>query len=52
MMTAYLAVTILTAAASVFSSGFDFVRHERVLTAMAGAGVPESRLTMLAVRLS
>jgi hypothetical protein len=46
---AYLAVTILTAAANVFSSGFDFVRHERVLTAMARAGVPESWLTMLGV---
>jgi hypothetical protein len=47
MFTAYLIVTILAAAANIFSATCDFVRYEKVSIAMAKAGVPESWMTTL-----
>jgi hypothetical protein len=47
MFTAYLVVTVLAAAANVFSAACDFVRYKQVSIAMAKAGVPESWMTML-----
>jgi hypothetical protein len=47
VFTAYLVVATLLAAMLVGSSVLDFVRYERVLVAMAKAGVPESWLPML-----
>ena len=49
MFTAYLIVTILSAAANIFSATCDFVRYEKVSIAMAKAGVPESWMTTLGV---
>jgi hypothetical protein len=42
-------VDILLAAALAFSATLDFVRYERVLVNMRGAGVPESWLPMLGI---
>lgn len=47
LFTAYVAVSILTAVANVFSATMDFVRPERLLIAMAEADVPESWLPTL-----
>src|SRR5438034_295545 len=47
MFTAYVVVTVLAAAANVFSAVCDFVRYKQVSIAMAKAGVPESWMTML-----
>ncbi len=49
MFTAYLIITILAAAANIFSATCDFVRYEKGSIAMAKAGVPESCLTTLGV---
>ena len=49
MFTAYLIVTILAAAANIFSATCDFVRYEKVSIAKAKAGVPESWMTMLGI---
>ncbi|MEY2491132.1 MAG: hypothetical protein QOH24_83 [Verrucomicrobiota bacterium] len=49
MFTAYLIVTILAAAANIFSATCDLVRYEKVSIAMAKAGVPESWMTTLGV---
>ena len=49
MFTVYLIVTILAAAANIFSATCDFVRYEKVSVAMAKAGVPESWMTTLGV---
>ena len=49
MFTAYLIVTVLTAAANIFSAMCDFVRYEQVSIAMAKAGVPESWMTTLGI---
>jgi hypothetical protein len=49
VFTAYLIVTILAAAANIFSAACDFVRYEKVSIAMAKAGVPESWITTLGV---
>jgi hypothetical protein len=49
VFTAYLIVTILSAAANIFSATCDFVRYEKVSIAMAKAGVPESWMTTLGV---
>ena len=48
MFTAYAVVGALLAAYLAFSVTADFARYHRVLTAMAKANVPESRLTTLA----
>src|SRR6195256_1755543 len=49
MFTAYLIVTVLAAAANIFSATCDFVRYEKVSIAMAKAGVPESWMTTLGI---
>ena len=47
MFTAYIVVTVLAAAANIFSATLDFIRFKQVLINMAKAGVPESWITML-----
>ncbi len=49
MFTAYLIVTVLAAAANIFSAMCDFVRYKQVSIAMAKAGVPESWMTTLGI---
>jgi len=49
MFIAYLIVTVLAAAANIFSATCDFVRYKQVGIAMAKAGVPESWMTMLGI---
>src|SRR5437016_12540193 len=49
MIAAYLILTLLTAAANMFSATCDFVRYRQVSIAMAKAGVPESWMTPLGV---
>src|SRR5438034_4905027 len=49
MFTAYVVVTVLAAAANIFSATCDFVRYKQVSIAMARAGVPESWMTMLGI---
>jgi hypothetical protein len=49
VFTAYIAVTILAAAANLFSAGADFVRYEQVAVNMARAGVPDSWMTTLGI---
>jgi hypothetical protein len=49
MFTVYVVVTVLAAAANVFSAVCDFVRYKQVSIAMAKAGVPESWMTMLGI---
>jgi len=49
MFAAYIVVTVLTAAANVFSAECDFVRYKQVSIAMAKAGVPESWMTTLGI---
>ena len=47
MFTAYLIVTVLAAAANIFSATLDFIRFKQILINMARVGVSESWLTML-----
>ena len=47
MFTAYIVVTVMAAAANIFSATLDFIRFKQVLINMAKAGVPESWITML-----
>jgi hypothetical protein len=47
VFTAYVVVTVLAAAANVFSATLDFIRYKQVLINMARAGVPESWIAML-----
>jgi hypothetical protein len=49
MFTDYIVVTVLAAAANIFSAVCDFVRYKRVSIAMAKAGVPESWMTTLGI---
>jgi DoxX-like family len=49
MHTAYLAVTVLAAAANLFSATLDFARFKQILVSMAKAGVSESWLTTLGI---
>ena len=49
MFAAYIIVTVLAAAANIFSATCDFVRYKQVSIAMAKAGVPESWMTMLGI---
>jgi DoxX-like family len=49
MFIAYLIVTILTAAANIFSATLDFIRYKQVSINMAKAGVPESWMTLLGI---
>jgi hypothetical protein len=39
MFTAYVSVTILAAAANIFSATLDFIRYEQILTNMVRVGV-------------
>ena len=47
MFIAYVVVTLLAAAANIFSATLDFIRYKQVLINMAKAGVSESWITML-----
>jgi hypothetical protein len=49
MFTAYIIVTLLAAAANIFSATLDFIRYKQILINMARVGVPESWITMLGV---
>src|SRR5439155_27314590 len=47
MFTAYIVVTLLAAAANIFSAIVDFIRFKQILINMARAGVSESWITVL-----
>src|SRR5207249_9170136 len=47
VFTAYLIVTVLAAAANIFSATLDFIRFKQILINMAKVGVSESWITML-----
>ena len=47
MFTTYLIVTVLAAAANIFSATLDFIRFKQILINMAKVGVSESWITML-----
>jgi DoxX-like family len=47
MFTAYIVVTLLAAAANIFSATLDFIRYKQILTNMARVGVSESWITTL-----
>lgn len=47
MFTAYLAVTVLAAAANTYAATIDFTRDERVIINMTRVGVPHSWLFSL-----
>src|SRR5438309_6016513 len=49
MFTAYVIVSVITAAANIFSAVCDFVRYKQVSIAMAKAGVPDSWMTTLGI---
>ena len=49
MFTAYLVVTVLAAAANIFSATLDFIRLKQILINMARVGVSESWITILGV---
>ena len=49
MFTAYVVVSVLAAAANIFSATCDFVRYKQVSIAMARAGVPDSWMTTLGI---
>src|SRR5206468_110033 len=49
MFTAYLVVTVLAAAANIFSATLDFIRFKQILINMAKVGVSESWITILGV---
>ena len=47
MFTAYIVVTLLAAAANIFSATLDFIRFKPILINMATVGVSESWITTL-----
>jgi hypothetical protein len=49
MFIAYVVVTLLAAAANIFSATLDFIRYKQVLINMAKAGVSESWITSLGI---
>jgi len=49
VFTAYLIVTLLAAAANIFSATLDFIRFEPILINMAKVGVPASWITILGI---
>lgn len=49
MFAAYLTVTLLAAAANIFSAVLDFIRFKQILVNMARVGVSESCLTAFGV---
>lgn len=49
MFVTYIVVTILAAAANIFSATLDFIRYEPILINMAKVGVSESWITALGI---
>jgi hypothetical protein len=49
MFIAYILVTLLAAAANIFSATLDFTRYKQILINMAKAGVSESWMTTLGI---
>ncbi len=49
MFTAYIVVTLLAAAANIFSAILDFIRYKEILINMARVGVSESWITILGI---
>src|SRR5438874_3914718 len=49
MFAAYLIVTLLAAAANIFSATLDFIRYKQILINMQKVGVPESWITILGI---
>ncbi len=49
MFIAYVVVSLLAAAANIFSATLDFIRYKQILINMAKTGVPESWITMLGI---
>jgi hypothetical protein len=49
MFAAYLIVTVLAAAANIFSAALDFIRYKQILINMSKVGVPESWINMLGI---
>ena len=49
MFIAYIVVTLLTAAANLFSATLDFIRYKQILINMAKVGVSESWLTTFGI---
>ena len=49
MFTAYVAVTVLAAAANALSATLDFIRYKQILINMAKVGVSESWITILGI---
>ena len=49
MFITYIVVTILAAAANIFSATLDFIRYQPILINMAKVGVSESWITTLGV---
>ena len=49
MFIAYIVVSVLAAAANVFSATLDFIRYKQILINMAKVGVSESWLTTLGI---
>src|SRR5437868_9456562 len=49
MFIAYIVVTVLAAAANVFSATLDCIRYKQILINMAKVGVSESWLTTLGI---
>jgi hypothetical protein len=49
MFVTYIVVTILAAAANIFSATLDFIRYEPILINMAKVGVSESWRTTLGI---
>ena len=47
MFVAYIIVTVIAAAANIFSATLDFIRFKQILVNMAKVGVPDSWITML-----
>lgn len=46
---AYVIVTILAAAANIFSATLDFIRYKQILINMGKVGVPQSWITILGI---
>jgi DoxX-like family len=49
MLTAYIAVALLAAAANGYAATLDFLRHQKVLASMARLGLPERWLPLLGI---
>src|SRR6266571_8681369 len=49
MFIAYLIVTVVTAAANVFSATLDLIRYKQISINMARVGVPESWMPLLGI---